>query len=79
MRRDREINAKPEANRVGAQWLTAMRLNGGGGIEQGAAGRYGNLPYANQSPVADQGKSTYHIYTLDLDQGSGTGPARWRA
>lgn len=74
MRRDREINATPEANRVGAQWFTAERLSGGL-IEQGAAGRYGNLGYFNQSPVADQGKSTYHIYTMDLDQG--VGPTPW--
>lgn len=70
LRRDREINATPESNRVGAQWFLPWR-QGGGVIEQGAAGRYGNLPYANQSPVADQGKSTYHIYTLDLDEGNG--------
>jgi len=70
MRRDREINATPEANRVGAQWFLPWR-QGGGVIQQGAAGRYGNLPYANQSPTADQGKTTYHIYTLDLDQGNG--------
>jgi hypothetical protein len=73
LRRDREINATPETNRVGAQWFTPWR-QGGGVIEQGAAGRYGNLPYANQSPVADQGKNTYHIYTLDLDQGNGNTP-----
>ena len=71
MRRDREINATPEANRVGVQWFTPWRASGGVVIEQGAAGRYGSLPYANQSPVADQGKSTYHIYTFDLDQGVG--------
>jgi hypothetical protein len=75
LKRDREINEAPESNRVGAQWFTAMRL-AGGVIEQGAAGRYGSLPYANQSPVADQGKSTYHIYTLDLDQ-SNAGTAQW--
>ena len=74
LKRDREINATPEANRVGAQYFLAERTSGGV-IEQGAAGRYGSLPYANQSPVADQGKSTYHIYTLDLDQG--TGPTAW--
>jgi hypothetical protein len=70
LRRDRELNEIPEINRVGAQWFLPFRA-GGGVIEQGAAGRYGNLPYANQSPVADQGKNTYHIYTLDLDQGNG--------
>ena len=81
MRRDREINATPETNRVGAQWFAPWRQSGAGVIEQGAAGRYGNLPYANQAPVDDQGKTTYHIYTLDLDQGAGTGPgpARSRA
>jgi hypothetical protein len=73
MRRDREISATPETNRVGAQWFTTFRQTGGL-IEQGAAGRYGDLPYANQSPVADQGKTTYHIYTLDLDQGNGNAP-----
>jgi hypothetical protein len=70
MKRDRQINETPEVNRVGAIYFRPFRQSGGM-IEQGAAGRYGSLPYANQSPVADQGKNTYHIYTLDLDQGAG--------
>jgi hypothetical protein len=68
MKRSVAVNTSPENDVISVQWLRQM--DGNGGIRHAAAhGAFGGDSFANNSPQADQGKTTYHIYTLDPDQG----------